>query len=221
MKCARHQDTETALTCGRCDTPVCVRCLVHTDVGIRCRTCAPVRRSIPGFGDNRFRNAVIFVGVVFVAVLLIGGGSQLGGSPSGPGDYPEFLDDLRQQFQPEVTVTRLVDPWLPPSPETPPPVTRRLVALEVMIEYPDERQETHSVSSSYFKLIDSDDFVYGATPYAIDSALREGLELSPGQRTRGWVLFEIDADTRIKSVAYALDEVSLPEPETGAVADGE
>ena len=209
MKCARHGDTETSLTCGRCETPICVRCLVQTDVGIRCRTCAPVRRAVPGFGSNRFRNAAIVVGIVFVAVLLIGGGSQLGGqSPAGPEDY---YDQLLEDFQPDVAATQLLDPWLPPSAEDKPSAGRRLVALEVTIEYPKGREGSHFVSSSYFKLVDSDDFVYGPTRALLDPAIPEGLELAPGQKTRGWVLFEIDADTEIKSLDYGLAELSLPE----------
>jgi hypothetical protein len=44
MQCARHPDVETALSCGRCETPICPRCAVFTDVGARCPTCAPVRK---------------------------------------------------------------------------------------------------------------------------------------------------------------------------------
>src|SRR5581483_3983651 len=44
MHCARHPQVETALTCGRCGTPICPRCLVQTPVGARCPTCANVRR---------------------------------------------------------------------------------------------------------------------------------------------------------------------------------
>ena len=218
MKCARHSDTETSLTCGRCETPICVRCLVQTDVGIRCRTCAPVRRGVPGFGSNRFRNAAIVVGIVFVGVLLIGGGSRLGGGSAGPGDYNEYANEILEQYQPEVTATRFIDPWLPASPTDSSPSGRRLVALEVTIEYPKGRDATHFVSASYFKLIDRDDFVYSTRPSLIDPSVPEGLELTPRQKTRGWVMFEIDEQLEIKSIAYGLAELALPEAETNAVA---
>lgn len=42
--CARHPQVETVITCGRCDTPICPRCLVQTPVGARCPVCANVRR---------------------------------------------------------------------------------------------------------------------------------------------------------------------------------
>ena len=48
MRCARHPKVETGLACGRCETPICPRCLVMTDVGARCPTCAPARK-LPQF----------------------------------------------------------------------------------------------------------------------------------------------------------------------------
>jgi hypothetical protein len=46
--CARHPNVETYLRCGRCETPICPRCLVQTPVGARCRDCANVTR-LPTF----------------------------------------------------------------------------------------------------------------------------------------------------------------------------
>jgi len=40
MKCAYHPDVETNLRCGKCDKPICPKCLVPTPVGARCRDCA-------------------------------------------------------------------------------------------------------------------------------------------------------------------------------------
>ncbi len=48
IRCARHPNIETGLACGRCGTPICPRCMVMTDVGARCPTCAP-RRKLPQF----------------------------------------------------------------------------------------------------------------------------------------------------------------------------
>ncbi len=42
--CARHPSVETLLHCGRCDTPICPKCAVFTDVGARCPSCAPARK---------------------------------------------------------------------------------------------------------------------------------------------------------------------------------
>jgi hypothetical protein len=48
MKCARHPKVETRLACGRCETPICPKCVVMTDVGARCPACAPTRK-LPQF----------------------------------------------------------------------------------------------------------------------------------------------------------------------------
>ncbi|HJX61550.1 MAG TPA: hypothetical protein VJ578_03170 [Dehalococcoidia bacterium] len=48
MQCATHPNVETGLACGRCDRPICPRCLVQTPVGARCRQCAGVTR-LPTF----------------------------------------------------------------------------------------------------------------------------------------------------------------------------
>ncbi len=37
--CYRHPDTETALSCGHCNRPICVKCVVQHPVGIRCPEC--------------------------------------------------------------------------------------------------------------------------------------------------------------------------------------
>jgi hypothetical protein len=46
--CQRHPSVETGLRCGRCETPICPKCAVFTDVGARCPDCAP-RRKLPQF----------------------------------------------------------------------------------------------------------------------------------------------------------------------------
>ena len=37
--CYKHADTETALSCGHCNRPICVKCVVQHPVGIRCPEC--------------------------------------------------------------------------------------------------------------------------------------------------------------------------------------
>jgi hypothetical protein len=40
MRCAYHPEVETNLRCGKCDKPICPRCMVQTPVGARCPDCA-------------------------------------------------------------------------------------------------------------------------------------------------------------------------------------
>ena len=51
--CARHPSVETMLRCGRCDTPICPRCMVHSGVGIRCPDCAANPRRTIGLEAER------------------------------------------------------------------------------------------------------------------------------------------------------------------------
>src|SRR5215210_2428458 len=44
LRCATHPRVETYLRCGRCETPICPKCLIQTPVGTRCRACARLRR---------------------------------------------------------------------------------------------------------------------------------------------------------------------------------
>lgn len=72
MQCARHPTVETELACGKCATPICPRCLVHTPVGARCRSCANIRR-LPQYNISapylaRAVGAAVAVGAVLGAV---------------------------------------------------------------------------------------------------------------------------------------------------------
>jgi hypothetical protein len=44
MRCATDRNVETYLRCGRCEKPICPRCLIPTPVGSRCRACAQLRK---------------------------------------------------------------------------------------------------------------------------------------------------------------------------------
>ena len=71
--CATHPKVETYLRCGRCDKPICPRCLVQTPVGSRCRACARVRR-LPTYDVRpRFllRGAAAGLAVAIVAAILM------------------------------------------------------------------------------------------------------------------------------------------------------
>jgi hypothetical protein len=82
--CARHPQVETYLRCGRCNTPICPRCLVQTPVGARCRDCANVSR-LPTFNVTpvffaRGMTAALVSGIgVGVLWAFFTGGVSFGG----------------------------------------------------------------------------------------------------------------------------------------------
>ncbi len=71
--CARHHNVETHLRCGKCGTPICPKCLVHTPVGARCPTCAaPPRSARRGAGPLRVAlAALVGLGVGMVCGVLL------------------------------------------------------------------------------------------------------------------------------------------------------
>lgn len=45
MKCYRHPKVETAVSCGKCDRPICTKCMISGPAGMRCPECASLRGS--------------------------------------------------------------------------------------------------------------------------------------------------------------------------------
>lgn len=43
MRCYRHPKEETELCCGKCDRPICTRCMVQGPAGVRCPECASLK----------------------------------------------------------------------------------------------------------------------------------------------------------------------------------
>jgi hypothetical protein len=43
--CYKHKKELTRLTCGRCERPICTKCLVMSSAGVRCRDCS--RNKVP------------------------------------------------------------------------------------------------------------------------------------------------------------------------------
>ncbi len=198
MYCARHPKEETSLTCGRCGKPICVRCVVHADVGIRCRECAPARPT------NLGKRTSLVGGGLGLLVLIVVGGSLLSGSglfsSSDDGWEPPDV------FAPEsVTVHEVVDPWTSPAPDDQPAPGRRFVAASVTIENPEDSGGTTFISAGFFKMTDENRIAYAPTASDIGD-----LDLAPGEKTRGWVVFEIDKLSAIKSLTYVTTEVALP-----------
>ena len=44
--CVNHPNEITFVRCGRCDSPICVSCMVDTPVGKKCRACSKTRTHV-------------------------------------------------------------------------------------------------------------------------------------------------------------------------------
>ncbi len=70
MKCSYHPGVETDLRCGKCDKPICPRCLVETPVGARCPDCARSPK-LPTFRLSR-RYYLMAVGAALGMAIVSG-----------------------------------------------------------------------------------------------------------------------------------------------------
>ncbi|HEY1296574.1 MAG TPA: hypothetical protein VGJ60_26145 [Chloroflexota bacterium] len=72
LHCARHPNTETVLRCGRCDTPICARCMIMSPVGARCRTCAQVKRFAVGLKPAELVKAIGYgIGLSAIGTIIV------------------------------------------------------------------------------------------------------------------------------------------------------
>ena len=66
--CNKHPKVETNLSCGRCGTIICYKCLLHTPVGIRCSDCASTPK-IPVFDVGTLSYAKVIVASVALSIF--------------------------------------------------------------------------------------------------------------------------------------------------------
>ncbi len=82
MQCAAHPNVETALRCGKCETPICPRCMVQTPVGARCRACANVRRPVVYTTPPLLVLRAVAAGLTVAIVVGAAVGYLISGGPS-------------------------------------------------------------------------------------------------------------------------------------------
>lgn len=101
--CKNHRKRERVATCGVCESPLCVDCVVHTAVGVKCRQCtggaaataptaAAKARAVKGGDGSPSKKWPVPVAIAGVVVLLVaafaftrggGGGSDTATDASG------------------------------------------------------------------------------------------------------------------------------------------
>src|SRR5918997_996468 len=69
MRCYRHPDRETRVSCATCGRPICTECMVQTEVGIKCPDDAQLPRGARAGVMKRDQIAKSFLAGVAVALL--------------------------------------------------------------------------------------------------------------------------------------------------------
>jgi hypothetical protein len=71
VRCYRHPDRETRVSCATCGRPICTECMVQTEVGIKCPEDAQLPRGARAGVMKRDQIAKSFL--AGIAVALLGG----------------------------------------------------------------------------------------------------------------------------------------------------
>lgn len=70
--CANHPKEMTLVRCARCNAPFCLRCLVDTPVGRKCRPCAEHRTHLSASQPGNVAAAFgVALGVAFIGALIL------------------------------------------------------------------------------------------------------------------------------------------------------
>jgi hypothetical protein len=211
MFCAKHPKEATSLTCGRCGIPICSRCTVHTDVGIRCQGCSPPTKNVRQRRHIPIARTIGFLLTIAILATWIPFFYHFIPLPFGSSgnDYENLVDEGPPQFEGVVTVNQMADPWEQADSQNQPTAGRRFVALELTVANPEDSDEPIYWNQFGLKLTDSENFAYAPASFGEQSQL-QALELKPGEKTSGWVVFEVDENHTVGSLTYWASEVALP-----------
>ena len=69
MRCYRHPDRETRVSCATCGRPICTECMVSTEVGIKCPEDAQLPRGARAGVMKKDQIAKSFLAGIAVALL--------------------------------------------------------------------------------------------------------------------------------------------------------
>lgn len=67
--CKNHSGVMTVVSCGKCGTYICPRCMVFTPVGVRCRPCARLR---PAPQNDVAPTGLVKASLIALGVSLVG-----------------------------------------------------------------------------------------------------------------------------------------------------
>ena len=69
--CVNHPNEITFVRCGRCDSPICVSCMVDTPVGKKCRACSKTRTHVTESTPKQVVPALLVATVVAVPTAWV------------------------------------------------------------------------------------------------------------------------------------------------------
>lgn len=73
LLCCARDGVETRLRCSECGAPICPKCMVRTDVGLRCPTCGAASGPPVHLGGASRKGRLLAALAVVVALIVAGG----------------------------------------------------------------------------------------------------------------------------------------------------
>ena len=147
--------------------------------------------------------ALVAVVVVIIVIVAVSAG---GSSDSGTGDVHvtfatgssgEIAAEGTGDKKSKVTILDIKDPATSTNQFEQPATGKKYVAIDVEVE----NVGTHEVTSLDWKLRDTEDQEHDQElASGVGQALEPFYNLTPGGKTQGWVVFEIDLDATVKWV---------------------
>ncbi len=153
--------------------------------------------------------------VLFLVILAIGyvgsrGGSGADNSIGNYDDETGYSESALAELARGITVNRVEDPWVSGGGDVLAGGGHRFVAVEVTVEGPSGFDTPAYVSPMSFKLTDSDGYAYAASRSEGARPPLATISLKAGEKTRGWLTFEVDESTRVSSVSYRGVDLKFP-----------
>jgi uncharacterized protein DUF4352 len=121
-------------------------------------------------------------------------------SGEGANAAPAVAGSVAEAEHVRVILHGIADPWISEGLFQQSPEGRRIVAFDVTIEFFDN-DGTHNANPFQFKLTDANDFAYAEVLRGPEPRL-ETVGLGSGQKTRGWIAFEVESGTPLKLLRY-------------------
>ncbi len=142
--------------------------------------------------------------------------------PDTPEPEPQFLGDVTEEFGYLLSAVNVEDPATPGMFYTP-ESGKKLVAVEIIVGV--SSGDPLSVNPLNTVLLDSEGFSYQPELGGVDNQLAT-VDISPGEKVKGWVSFSIPEEAMPSSIKYSIDffgdaeiKVNLEQPPEGHEAN--
>ena len=144
--------------------------------------------------------------VIGVVSLVVRAAANDGAS--GGGNDEGYADDVAG-WDYNVRVGEIADPWVPAEGDSLPAEGFRFVAIEVTVAASPQNESAYPTGTYDFKLVDDEEFTYGPLTSGAEPIFPEQVDLAPGEKSEGWVTFQVAERSRLESLTSFEETIHL------------